>query len=249
MAYSLQDEISRSLPNGHTFFKMYSIGPDDSIVETYYEGKIKKLSMDKVSTTKLFTKFPVIAIKATATYNDLYKVISEIFSLGLISGLDFNNNAPVNPGEDLKYVTLPMLESSPGYKGNIRCYVVLEGAGIDYKHQKDLTEIDYTPLFMETRFRIFLTSKIFMSTIPMFLENKLNDSFIDSIMEDLGEFVGSDGFRIYRPLLGHSKIVEMFNDGLSDNVLLRTEEGSQYVLRFYSTIGDLPVINNTDSDN
>lgn len=250
MSYSFKDDVASRLPAGHTLIRMYSTGETETSVETL-QGTVKQtFIMTKVDITPWFSRIPTISLKADATHNELYALLSDVYSLGLRESIDYYNTSPVEPTLVAKYIELPILKDSHGYTGMIQCRVIQDDFGAITGHvERDLTQVDMLEPFTRLRIRNYLAGNLFTYALPIFIDDRLSMGFIDYVSSISYDELGGIGPTLLRNELIQCVVVDVFNDGISDIMILKTESSELVFLRYVSVPGDLPVIkNNTDND-
>lgn len=249
MGYSFKDEVIARLPPEHTFVRMYSTGENQTSIETSRNGVKNVFVMQKVDLSTYFLKMPTISLERNKTYNDLYEKISDVYGLGLQRNVDFYNDAPLPVTGSPMYVDLPMSTNSYGYKGKIHCFVVeCQLSGMTESVIKDISQEDMKLALYRLQFRNYLVSNLFTVESPVFVENHLSTGMVNHIASQLNWEIVDGASELFRQELSNSKIVDCFNDGISDIVVLDTPDRELYHLRFTSLSNDLPLIKNGDSD-
>lgn len=247
MSYSFKDEVVKRLPVGHRFVRIYSSSNRESIVETVKDAIKQTLRMKKVDLTSYFSQFPTFSVRETETFNDLYKRISARYGLGLEMNLDYYDSRPVRPTSVTQYVELPIKADSYGYYGVIRCNVILDAlAGDNVTVKRDVTETTSQSQFNYLKVRTYFMSKPFTTDLPLFVEDRLSVPFIEAITADMDREVYFGWSDFYKGILSEAVIEDVFNDGLSDILVVRTHKDIPFFIRFS---GVLPLIkNNEDID-
>lgn len=249
MGYSFKEDVIARLPEGHTLVRMYSSGEDQTSIETNLNGVKNVFVMQKVDLSTYFLKMPTISLERDKTYNDLYEKISDLYGLGLQRNVDFYNDTPLPVTTSASYVELPLSSNSFGYKGLIRCFVVLcQFTGIGNSILKDISQEDMKLALYRLQFRNYLSGNLFQVESPMFVENHLSEGLINQIASQLDWQIVEGASDLFRQDLIGSKVVDCFNDGISDIAILSTPDRELYHLRFKSLPDDLPVIKNDESD-
>lgn len=251
MTYSFRDAVIAKLPKSCTFVRMYSTCSEETHIEVLKDGKPLVLSMSKVNISDYFYKTPVFFIGAKKTYNDLYKMISDKYGLGLVDGIDYYDANVIEPTENMQYVEMPVLKDSYGYYGDIRCYIVKGTDGITSPAiEKDLSGEGSDLGLSLVRLRAYGMTSVHTDKRPIFVKNRLSVGFIDSIVGKI-EKNGETSLASYcRDVLIQAVVIDNINDGISDLILLRLKSGETLFIRFKSEKGDLPTIveNNDDND-
>lgn len=221
MSYNFKDDLALRLPEGYTIYQIYSLNTDVTRIEGI-KGSLKTFfELKKVDLSNYFTKLPSITVPATATMNDLYALVSDIYSLGLVSGVDYYDTVTLNPSSVAQYVELPISTNSYGYKGMIRCYIVLDaltGIGIDVK--RDIAEVDISGALNKLKFRNFLMGSVASIAEPKFVKNTLSLEFITAIINQFSTEVDVTTLTEFKSLLTSARVVEKYSDGLSDVVVI-----------------------------
>ncbi|EBY9764017.1 hypothetical protein D5W64_12965 [Salmonella enterica subsp. enterica serovar Saintpaul] len=245
MGYSFKDEVIKRLPTGHRFVTMTSVNEYQTEIYTVKDAQRRVIVMNKVNITSRFEKFPTLTVGRTATYNDLYDLINKKYGLGIQQGLDYYNSDALKPSSEPRYVELPINGNSYCYRGVIRCYVLLDALfGTDGVTNRDLHKEYVANDFNELKFRSHLVGTIFTCK-DMFKYDRLTDEFIEVIVKDLDQSIRSGASYTARRLLDAATIVDVFNDGLTDVVLLQLYD-DKFPIRFHSPTGQLPVIKNNE---
>lgn len=247
MSYSFKDEVVKRLPVGHRFVRIYPSSNRESIVETVKDAIKQTLRMKKVDLASYFSQFPTFSVRETETFNDLYKRISARYGLGLEMNLDYYDSRPVRPTSVTQYVELPIKADSYGYYGVIRCNVILDAlAGDNVTVKRDATETTSQTQFNYLKVRTYFMSKPFTTDLPLFVEDRLSVPFIEAITADMDREVYFGWSDFYKGILAEAVIEDVFNDGLSDILVVRTHKDIPFFIRFS---GELPLIkNNEDID-
>lgn len=248
MSYNFKDDLASRLPEGFAIYQIYSLNVDFTRIEGI-KGSLKTLfELKKVDISDYFTKIPSIAVPANVTMNDLYDLISRIYCLGLVAGVDYYNTIPLNPSSVAQYIELPISANSYGYKGLIRCYMVLEtltGVGVGIK--RDLTEVDISAKLNKLKFRNFLMGSVISLDEPKFVKNTLSLEFINDIITRFSNEVGTTTLTEFKSLLTSARLVEKYSDGISDiAVIISNQEIFQ--IRYITSLKNNGISNNT-SDN
>lgn len=245
MSYSFKDEVIKRLPTGHRFVTMTSLNEYQTEIYTVKDAQRRVIVMNKVDITKRFEKIPTLTVGRTATYNDLYNLINKKYGLGIQQGLDYYNSDALKPSSEPRYVELPINGNSYCYRGMIRCYVLLDAlSGTDGGTNRDLHKAHVPDDFNELKFRLHLAGTIFTHE-DMFKYDRLTDGFIDVIVKDLDRSIRSGASYAARRLLDAATIVDVFNDGLTDILLLQHYD-DKYFIRYHSPTGQLPIIKNNE---
>lgn len=247
MGYSFKDNVIKNLPAGSTYVRMYAISTSKTIVEVIKGGKTVHFTMDKINLSTLFTRIPVITISSSATYNDLYARISDVYSLGFTKGVDFFNGELVNPTSSMRYIELPVMNDSYGYFGAIRCRVVLSGYDIPINEvNKDFTETGNLGAFDFIKFKTLVMTRIYTLSTPMFIGDKITLEFTNLILSKMTDHFDDEFIKKAEENLLYSTVVMVVNDGLSDIVILRLKDNLDLFIRFKSNLSDLPVFDGSE---
>lgn len=249
MSYSFKDEVINRIPKGHRFVDMTSVSETETVVETVKDAIRHTLSMDKVNLSDYFFKLPTISLSSSGTYNDLYAKISDYYGLGLINGVDYYDSKAVKPTQEARYVELPINHNSHAYYGLIRCYVTTDVfGGISSDVVRDLSLTSHDHLLMSIKIRHYLMGSVFSLTSDMFIGDKLSAEFINHIVSDMYGNIDIEYVNEYQDKLTQAVVVDCFNDGLSDLVLIKIPNDLNPIfIRFSSQLDDLPIIKNNES--
>lgn len=235
---TFKEQVIEALPQGHEFSDIYSKTPEFSIVKTRYRGRVYELTMGKLDLSSLFQRLTVVPVGLDETYNDVYNRISERYGLGLVHGVDYYNGALVHPLDSLRFVSLPLLPDGYGYCGTIDCFLVHSSSTLaTCLSIRDLTEVDQKYITRDLWTRTVLVSHVYTSNEHMFTEDRLSISFAQLLYNKL-----KDRSSLGLEVLLKAKVVDLLNDDLSDIMVILTPNGSEYLVRFQSTNGDLPEI-------
>lgn len=243
--YIFKDELLNQIPEDHVVGRVYATSETETIVETSHYHATKVFTLPKMDISSLFKKVPTISVGTDWTYNDLYAKISDIYSLGLVQGIDYSNNDAVKPSPQLRYVDLPISYTSYGYYGNIGCNVVIGGlVGICNESQRDLRG-SMTVYLKAVKLQSFLMSKRFGCDCGSnFIGDHFSGSFIETIRVQAEQAINEDSSKILVDILSSSVIDTFFNDGLSDVCSLRSNTGDVYLVRIKTTSDDTPLLSN-----
>lgn len=236
--------IISNLPEGDKFLRIYSRSERFSVVEVERGGELIPCALTKENIRDYFSTFPYIELPAESSCNDVYKLLSKKFDLGLVRGIDYFLDTPVALSDTPVYLELPILQDSYGYYGSIGVMVSLEGSSLNGElEDKDLFEIPQDIIYASPKLRTVFTSKVFtLEGKNLFGDNRLSTEFIAVLMAvvetEFDEFFSRD---VQQGLL-KGKVVGLINDGLSDVLLFRFPNGHEYFIRFMSQKDDLPVV-------
>lgn len=244
MSYSFKDDIASRLPEGYTVYQIYSFSDDITRIEGI-KGVLKTFfELKKVDLTNYFSKIPTVTISATATLNDLYRMLSDIFDLGLLINIDYYDSTPLKPSSVAQYVELPISNNSYGYKGMMRCYVVTEAlTGINMDVERDVTSVDVTRALNRVKFRNFIMGCMISSTQTKFVDNALALEFVNEIIDQFSNEVDADSLSEFKTLLSTARVVEKYSDDISDIVVIISNQ-ELFQIRYLE-----PLKNNGASDN
>lgn len=247
--YSFKDELLKQLPEGYKFTRIYATSETETIVEASVNASNKVFTLPKMDISSLFKKVPTIAVGTDWTYNDLYKKISDIYSLGLEQGIDYYNNDAVKPSVSLRYEELPLSVDSYGYYGNIPCHVVIGTLmGISNEVQRDLRS-NMTPYLKALKLQSFLMSKRFGCVSGSnFIGDRFSGSFIEAISEQAKQELDETVSHHLSSVLRNSVIDFFFSDGLSDICSLKNSSSEVFLIRVKTTPNDIPIISNETID-
>lgn len=235
---TFKEQVIEVLPQGHEFSNIYSKTPEFSIVKTRYRGRVYELTMGKLDLSSLFQRLTVIPVGLDETYNDVYNRISERYGLGLVHGVDYYNGELVHPLDSLRFVSLPLLPDGYGYHGTIDCFLAHSSSTLATDLPiRDLSGVDQEYITRDLWTRTALVSQVYSSSEPMFIEDRLSSSFAKLLHDKLN---GRSSLEL--EALVKAKVVDLLNDELSDIMVIRVPNGSEYLVRFQSSKGDLPVI-------
>jgi hypothetical protein len=246
MSYSFKDDIASRLPEGYSLVRMFSLGTDETSIEGKKNGVKTTFTLTKEDITPYFLKPPAIAMKAESTLNDLYGRLSDIYGLGLASNIDYYNDSPLNPSSTPRYVELPISPNSYGYKGTIRCHVVLDAfGGVSLGSYRDLTQGDVSDAMLKLKLRNYLLGNLFKLDVLCFIEDRLTLEFIDKVVVNVNRELGKSVDVGLRSILTNSVVLETYCDGLSDVVVIITKEKEIFQIRYLTG----SIKNNDKKDN
>lgn len=248
MSYNFKDDIASRLPEGYEIYQIYSLSADTTRVEGI-KGPIKTFfELKKVDLSNYFLKIPTITVPAAVTMNDLYALVSSIYGLGLVSGVDYYDSSTLNPSSVPQYVELPISTNGYGYKGQMRCYIVLETlTGINVTADRDITDSDITSALNKLKFRNFLMGSTISITQPKFVDNTLSLEFIMAVIDKFSTEVDETTLTKFKSLLASARVVEKYSDGLSDVAVIISNQ-ELFQIRFITTLKNNGVSDST-SDN
>lgn len=243
--YNFKEDLISKLPEGCIFKRIYSVDQTESKIETIYQNKTKIFRLMKKDISDLINENVVISISKGSSYNDLYKLVSDTFSLGLEEKVDYYNPNKVilNNGIE-RFVQLPISPDSYGYFGSISIYVIDTNSTFPIKLGiKDLRRQNLGYTLSLLKIRSLLATKIFSLDTVMFIDGEMSSelkaSIAEVIMEEIDEFFYYYNFE---EDFANGNIIDLFNDGFSDIMVYLTETGELLYIRFKSNKGDLPVI-------
>lgn len=233
MSYSFKEDVISKLPSNCTFLRMYSLGPDTSSIDVTKNNIKTTLTMTKVDLTDYFLKVPTIRMDSGTKMNDLYNKISDMFGLGLLANVDYYDTTPLNLSSNALYVELPISNNSYGYKGTIRCYVVLDafnGGCPCTDRNLCLSKTQDTLLRLKLR-NYFMGNMAKIETL-YYVENSLSLEFIYSLLSNVNEELGADVSSWVKDLLIGSTLKETYTDGLSDIAIIITKDNELFQIRY-----------------
>ncbi len=247
--YSFKDDVLKQLPEGQVFSRIYSISDTETIVEAKENSAVKTYTLPKVDISSLFTKLPTIAVGTSWTYNDLYAKISDIYSLGLVQGIDYYNNQAVKPSVVARIEQLPISKDSYGYYGNIPCNVVIGTlAGISNETKRDLRG-GLGPYLKALKLQSFLMSKRFGCDCGAnFIGDRFSGLFIEGISQQAKEELSEEMGILLADILSGSFIDFFFSDGVSDICSLKGSNGEIFLIRIRTLSNDIPIFSNEGID-
>lgn len=248
MSYNFKDDIASRLPEGYTIYQIYSLSADVTRIEGI-KGPLKTFfELKKVDLDDYFLKIPTVTVPATVTMNDLYALLSEIYGLGLVSGVDYYDSSALNPSSAPQYVELPISANGYGYKGSMRCYIVLETlTGYNVSAQRDITEVDIKSQLNKLKFRNFLMGSVISIKQSQFVDNTLSLEFIVAIIDLFSTEVDETTLAEFKSLLTTARVVEKYSDGLSDVAVIISNQ-ELFQIRFITSLKNNGV-NDSTSDN
>jgi hypothetical protein len=248
MSYNFKDDIASRLPEGYAIYQIYSLNADVTRIEGI-KGSLKTFfELKKVDIGEYFSKIPTITVPQSVTMNDLYDLVSEIYGLGLVRGVDYYDTGVLNPSSVAQYIELPISANSYGYKGVIRCYIVLEAlTGIGLGIKRDITNVDIAAGLNKLKFRNFLMGSIASITEPKFVKNTLSLEFITAIINRFSTEVDASTLAQCKSLLTGARVVEKYSDGLSDVVVIISNQ-ELFQIRYIISLKNNGVSDST-SDN
>lgn len=226
MAYSFQNEVIKSLPTGHRFIRMVSGANNTTIVHTVKNAVKHELVMPKMDISRYFYKIPTISIPENSSYNDLYELISERYGLGLQKNIDFYNSSTVPVTESPVYMELPVNESCCAYYGNIRCYVLKHNLyNGNLKPVRDLTSTDGSTYLNKLKIKSYFIGKLICLADHLTIGKTLTPDIVELLVSDMDSQTYPGASDSYRYILSDAKVIDLFNDGISDILLIETFQG------------------------
>lgn len=245
MQYSFRDEVIKRLPAGHQFVTMTSANEFETDILTVKDAIRRTIKMSKVDITRYFESIPTITISKTSNFNDVYSKISDLFGLGLVQGVDYYNSSLVKPSQEALYVELPINSNSSCYRGFIRCYVSLDAlSGANKGVVRDLRAVSNVIELDSLKVSLYLAGQLFAFCNP-FAEDKLTEQFIHIVVKDMDYAIRSGYTYKFRELLKEATVKDVFNDGLSDIILINLK-GEDYFIRYHCPNGSIPLIKNNE---
>lgn len=233
---SFKEQVIRKLSPEQSLVRLFPKDEDNTVVEVKEGTHLKQLLLEKKDIRTFFSKPPVFSLPVGSDANTLYNAFSEAFSLGLIKGVDYNDESILTLSRDFQYVTLTMSFDSLGYKGSVGVLVNDIRYTLNGKLERNMTGVDHSYLFSNSRVKTYLCSKVFTSSGKLFSSNKLSRQFVS----ELGAMILGELGVNFKPELETGMAIGRFNDGLSDIILFRTGSGYEYLIRFSSLQGDIP---------
>jgi hypothetical protein len=217
MSYNFKDDLASRLPEGYSIYQIYSLTADMSRIEGV-KGNLKTFfELKKVDLSNYLSKIPTISMPGPCTLNDLYARFSDIYGLGLLINVDYFDSTALNPSSAPQYVELPISNNSYGYKGTIRCYVVLGAfTGINPDVERDVSTVDASSRLDLIKFRNYLMAAIVDIHETRFIENSLSLEFITKVMARFKGQVDDTTLETFRGYLTSARVLETYSDGLSD---------------------------------
>ncbi|QZA70597.1 hypothetical protein AH04_117 [Erwinia phage AH04] len=244
MSYNFKDDLASRLPEGYSIYQIYALNEDISRIEGV-NGQLKTFfELKKVDLTEYLFKIPTISLPGPCTVNDLYARLSDIYGLGLVINVDYYDSTPLNPSSAHQYVELPISNNSYGYKGTLRCYVVLGALeGINPDVERDVSSVDITASLNKIKFRNFIMGSVIGIDEIKFVENSLSLEFVTKIIAAFKGQVPDSVLEEYRLLLSSARVLEKYSDGLSDLVVISVSQELFQIRYSYS------LKNNGENDN
>lgn len=226
MTYSFQNEVIKSLPTGHRFIRMVSGSNNATIVHTVKNAVKHELVMPKMDIGRYFYKIPTIFIPENSSYNDLYELISKRYGLGLQKNVDFYNSATLPVTEVPTYVELPINEACCSYYGMIRCYVLKHSlSNGNPKPIRDLTSTDGSTYLNKLKVKSYFMGELICLADHLPVGETLPASVVELLVGDMDKQTYPGASDSYRYILSDAKVIDLFNDGISNVFLMETFQG------------------------
>ncbi|QDJ97093.1 hypothetical protein PQC07_gp180 [Aeromonas phage D3] len=244
MIVTFTELVEQNLPEGHSLSRIYSVSKTHSVLETHQDGIPHEYMMEKLDISELFIMPPVIGLPHAISRDSLYNLMSERFDLGLVKGIDYLDGTMQQVTDDPMYVTLPIHEDSHGYTGELRFYVVNEKRSLSGNlKRRDLTGCDHTIVLNDFKLRTLLVSKTwgYGSEKRMFSFETLSGYFVSLLMTAIKETFGEEQDVVEEGQFTRGVVTGLLNDGLSDIAIFKLYNGVEYLIRFSSPKGDLPL--------
>jgi hypothetical protein len=221
MSYNFKEDLASRLPKGYSIYQIYALDENTSRIEGIKDNTKTFFHLDKIDLSDYLTKIPTVSLPGPCTMNDVYAKLSDVFGLGLLVNVDYYDSTPVNPSSAHQYVELPISNNSYGYKGVMRCYVVLSAlSGINYDVERDVSSIDLTKGLNKLKLRNFLMGCVIKINQVKFIEGSLSLEFVQSITAAFKGQVDEETLTYYRSLLSGARLMELYSDGLSDIAII-----------------------------
>lgn len=248
MSFNFKEDLASRLPKGYAIQQIYALDGDTTQIEGIKDSVKTLFKLSKVDVTPLFSKLPVIGVSSTLTMNDLYNQVDAIYGLGLLKDIDYYDSTPLNPSSNAQYVELPISSNSHGYKGMIRCYMVLDPfTGINLSVNRDVSDVDVTPSLDKLKFRNFLMGSVIEIPGIMFIGDMLSLEFVTNVIAEFKGNVPDNELSSYQTLLAVSRLVGTYSDGLSDVAVVISNQ-ELFQIRYLDTL-KINEVNDNTSDN
>lgn len=245
---NFKEAISKQLPQGYTLYQLYALSDSQTRIEGI-NGSIKTFfELTKVDLTDYFQHLPTLSLPAGSTVNDLYAKLSAIYDLGLEQNVDYYNVAVVNPSSNARYMELPLSHNSYGYKGVLRCYVILDAfTGLDLNVERDVSSVDIGASLDLLKFRNFLMGSIIEIEETKFVATSLSLEFVTAIIDRFIPQVKAESLALCKGLLSGARVVDKYADDFSDIVVI-ISSGELFQIRYQESLKNNDTSDNT-SDN
>jgi len=245
---NFKDVVSQNLPQGYTLYQLYALSDSETRIEGI-KGSIKTFfELTKVDLTNYFLTLPTISMSAGSTVNDLYATLSKIYDLGLEQNVDYYNVSPLNPSSNPLYIELPLSHNSYGYKGMLRCYVVLDVfSGVGLNVERDVSSVDITQSLDILKFRNFLMGSIIEIDEVHFVSTSLSLEFVIAVINKFSREVKAESLAVCKGLLSGARVIEKYADAFSDIVVI-ISSGELFQIRYQESLKNNETSDNT-SDN
>lgn len=245
---NFKEMITSHLPSGYQLYQIYALDDSQTRVEGI-NGSIKTFFvLNKVDLTDYFLRPPTLSLPANSTVNDLYAQLSDIYDLGLEQNVDYLETTALNPSSNALYMELPISRNSYGYKGVLRCYVVLDAlTGVNLQVDRDVCCVDITTSLDQLKFRNFLMGGVINLTESKFVSSSLSLEFITAIIDKFAGKVSAESLTLCKGLLSSARIVDRYADEFSDIVVI-ISSGELFQIRYQESLKNNETSDNT-SDN
>lgn len=241
---SFKEQVIRNLSPGQELVRIYAKSQLKSAVEIRYDGRLVTHSLQKLDIGSLFSKPPVFEIEGQGSYDDLYRMLSDRYGLGLVSGIDYYHGQPIYPSEHLQYALLPIMSDSYGYYGETPVYFIKRGCSVNGEgYERDLTSLDQEYLFRAIKVKSFFTSTVFSVESKLFVDNRLTQTGIEEIVKQASTHFDDKLISLIHQQLTGGTVTGLLSDGLSDVMIFLCPNGLEFLIRFSSFEGDLPDLN------
>ncbi|WNV45832.1 hypothetical protein [Aeromonas phage AerS_266] len=249
---TFKEQVIQKLSSGHEFIRIYAKSNLRSIIETRANGMLVSTVLQKLDIKLLFGFSPVIEIPVGTTMDDFYQIVSDKYNLGLEKGIDYYNAEPLYPTQDQKYISLPILNDSYGYYGEIPLYYTRSDSGVNGDGlMRDITHIPHEYCFRLSMVKLFFVSRIFdlrnLET-NAFIGNRFTQASKQYLLNQIKHRLSSEFYTLMDLQITKGVVTHLFTDTLSDILVFKCPNGLSLFVRFTSNLDDIPDLNYSSTE-
>lgn len=249
---TFKEQVIQKLSSGHEFIRIYAKSDLRSIIETRASGMLVTTVLQKLDIKSLFGFSPVIEIPANITVDDLYQIVSNKYNLGLEKGIDYYNAEPLYPTQDQKYISLPILNDSYGYYGEIPVYYSIIDSSVNGDGlMRDITDVPHEYCFRLSMVKLFFVSRIFdlrKLETNAFIGNRFTQASKQYLLDQIKHKLNADFYSLMDIQITKGVVTHLFTDDLSDILVFKCPNGVSLFVRFTSNLNDLPDVNYSSTE-
>lgn len=241
MKHEIQPILSL-IPPGAKLTGKYLDPADNSkiIIEYFYEGGLVRITPERLDIDDFITyDNHFIYLLEGLTYNDVYEIYSKRFGLDFIKDEDYLDNPEVITATGRIY--LPINPLSTRYQNNTLIIDIVRPQDIFSGTEKDRNlvgkDVNPYPTILGHKLRFLNTYLVDGTGIDCFEGNIPSIEFRDLIVKKSGT-VDENVINEVKS----SYVINAFNDGISDIVIMLGPTQTPYSIRFVSKEGDIPVL-------